>query len=418
MIPLSRLNSHLFSSQKMTFWIGVSLFLIICGKFYHLFGVDQYKQPVAPMPIILLRDVFTISFLCVFGFLNRKTLAYSKLFWTLWTTGFAVSLMQLIGPKDFMTWGQHYLRNLLIPLLFYPVALSLFKKDIQVPLKPVLLWVFIANVLISYAQLAFSEGPTRPAGVFADPIVNSMVLFWGLVAIGFEKGKVSFFIASLALIPLLQYLSSLTAILSAVLGVLTAIFSVRQELFQYVRSHFKKLALTMTVGAFCLFSLAWLTQMKNQNSADFASGKIKALYESISCSQEGCQHRSYSGRVISNLRPYTLCKESLSSCFIGNIQTDAYERLESTVGSLVANWGIVFCFLYIFWIGQHFALSFQIKDNLNPYDKNLLFWKIVFFSGLYFSIFNTMPYRLPINIIIYISLAYMMSRKTKSLNNI
>jgi hypothetical protein len=396
-----------WDKQKLSFWLNIGLALLICSKFYYLFGVNDFNKPVAPNAVILLRDVISFSFLFFFGWHLRKTIFQERLFWSLFGAGLAVSLIQFFWMKDLVTWGQHYFRNILLPLLFYPIFLNLFRQQIKLSIRPIFIWLFAVNIFLSYAQFYFSKGFIRPTGIFGDPIINSVFVLLGFISVALSRGKISILIASILLVPMIQYLSSLSALISIILGAATVFLISKNQWLEYFQKNLKKAVLT-TLGSLCLIVfLAWITQITHQKSVNgAASEKAQALFNSAFCKEEGCQHWSYQGRIESNLRPFRLCRESWVSCLIGNVQTPNYERIESTWGSLVANWGAIFCIIYLFWIFVHILKAQKVPMDLSTSDPDLIFWQMIFYSGLYFCLFNTVPYKFPINIVWYASMAF------------
>jgi hypothetical protein len=399
------------NQAKLSFYATFGLALILCSKFYYLFGIEKANQPMAPVAIILLRDIICLGFLVCFGWVTRKSFFQTRLLWGLFLSGVIFSLIQLLVAKDLVTWSQHYLRNILIPLLFYPVFRGLFQQRIEISVRPVLIWLFGINIFLSYAQIFFSKGFIRPTGLFGDPIINSVFLFWGFIALALSRGKISILLASILLIPLIQFLSSLSALLSVILGALTVFLISKKHWLRDLKKNLKHV-MALVIGGLCLITfLTWITQVTHQqNSDEEASEKAQALFNSVFCKQEGCQHWSYRGRIESNLRPYRLCRENIASCFLGNIQTPNYEKVESTWGSLVANWGVIFCFLYLFWIFIHLLKAKKVLVTTSEFDSDLTFWLLVFFSVFFLSIFNTIPYKYPINIMWYASMAFLTCR--------
>ncbi len=399
-------DNRLWNSQQISFLASLGLLLLLCSKSYYLFGVDNSNRPIAPVALVLMRDIFTVAFIGFFGFQLRQYLKNLRLFWILFAVGLLISLLQLAVAKDFMTWSQHYLRNILMPLLLYPVFVGIFRVKIDLSARQILNCLFVVSVFLSYMQIYYSKWFIRPTGLFGDPIINSMFLLLGFVSILLSRGKMSVLLASIALVPLIQYLSSLSALFSVIAGAGTVFLLSKNQWLEYCRTHTKKVLLT-AIGSICLIAfLGWTTQHTHRESQDDASDKAQALFKSIFCKQEGCQHWSYKGRIESNLRPFRLCQEDAVSCVVGNIQTPLYEKVESTWGSLVANWGAIFCLLYLFWALKHLLKARKLPLDLSDPNPDLVFWSVVLFTGAFFCILNTVPYKYPVNILWYASLAF------------
>jgi hypothetical protein len=397
--------------QRLSLWASIGLALVVCSKLYYLFGTDAGNKPIAPMGIILLRDLFSVGFLGLFGWLTRKTLFQDRLFWGLFLFGFLISLLQLTVAKDLATWSQHYIRNIMLPMLFYPVFRGLFQLKAQIQIRSLLIWIFGIGICLSYAQVFFTKGFVRPTGIFGDPIINSMFLFWGFISVALTRGKISILLASVLLIPMVQYLSSLSALISVILGAATIFLISENQWLEYCQKNKKKVLWSLLGGLVLAAFLGWVTSMTHQQNSDqSASEKAQALFNSAFCKQEGCQHWSYKGRIESNLRPLRFCKADPVACFTGNIREASYERIESSWGSLVVNWGIIFCIVYFVWAFRHLRSSRSIKLNLTHIDPDLITWHLIFFSCLIFCLFNVLPYKFPVNILWYASMAFIAVR--------
>jgi NADH:ubiquinone oxidoreductase subunit H len=116
-----------------------------------------------------------------------------------------------------------------------------------------------------------------------------------------------------------------------------------------------------------------------------------------------------------------MCRESAVDCAFGNVHSSLYEKVEATWGSLVANWGVFFCFVYVFWALSHLVKARKIPLDISTSDPDLIFWSIVLYTGFFFCILNTVPYKYPVNILWYASLAYIqayaLKEKTKLYNS-
>jgi len=404
-----------FSSWSLSAQASIGLFLILFAKFYYIWGLTQWPQLDAPVWMVAIRDVITCGFLIYFGLQVRSKLLHSKLFWLIWIFGLLISLFQLAVAKDFSTWFHHYFRNVLIPLLFYPVVLGLFQSQVLLKLRSIFPWVFAVNLTVSYIQAFGMEVIDRPRGLFGDPLLNSMVLFWGLVAVILWHRKHIAWIAGIALIPLLQYLSSLSSIVSILLAALTVGFISRRQWLHIYRTNQKRLLVISVIVVALFISLSWMVRQPRPTGYEMTSQKFQMLYQSLNCKDASCQQWFLKGRINSNLRPFEICKQDLTSCLFGNRLTGQYERLDSTWASLVANWGAIFCLLYFVWLAFHFKIPSHLSWDLTENGKQHVFWSLVFFSSFYYCLFNAVIYKYPVNIMLYFSMAYLSFQKDRKI---
>ncbi|PIS12072.1 MAG: hypothetical protein COT73_00280 [Bdellovibrio sp. CG10_big_fil_rev_8_21_14_0_10_47_8] len=399
--------SSLLSIPTLSRLASVGIFLLLCAKFYYLMGVTVGPTPAAPVGLVLVRDFITFGFLVFFGFWGLIHFPNKRLFWSLWFWGLFIGLLQYTLNKDLPTFAQHYFRNVLVPLLFYPVLLGLFRAGVKISIRPILIAIFTISVALSYLQIWKSATVDRPTGLFGDPIINTLILCWGLSSVVMlERKFLSIFCLAL-LVPLIQYMSSFSALIGFLLGGLTVLWQYRRHCYVYWKAHQKMLTIFIgTVVALVLLTNKVVEQIQPEASS-VAENKFEQLYQSVFCQDAACQHRSYRGRIKSNLRPFELCSDDPLSCLIGNRKTAAYERIESTWASAVTNWGIIFCGLYFAWILTHLKLFRRLRlGNAQKLDKDILIWSLIFFSSIYFSFMNTLIYKFPINVLFYISMAY------------
>ncbi len=325
----------------------------------------------------------------------------------MWGLGLLISFLQLFITKGIEIWAHHYLRNVLIPLLFYPVISGLLNAQIKISLRRILTWTFAANVVVSYCQVFFTAVYRRPTGLFGDPIINSLTLYWGLAAIFLSGNKKQSMAGFLVLVPLYQYLSSLSSVLSFALGCTTVLILTYHSWKNYLKANLKLVSILATTALIAVVAISWAVQKLQPADFENASNKAVKLYQSAFCNQPGCEHWSYEGRIKSNLRPFALCREDAVSCMIGNVQTALYEKVESTWASLISNWGVFFCLLYMGWIVTHLKKPLGLTLDLSEEGKDHIIWSLIFITCIYFSFLNTIIYKYPINILFYASMAYM-----------
>lgn len=373
------------------------LILVFCSKFYYLWGTIDYLTPKAPLFFILLRDVIIISFLLFFGVLTRKHIKSLKFFWILWWLGFALSILHLLLQKDLAVWGQHYFRNFLIPLLFYPVFYGIQKMKINLSIKKVLGWVFWLNIIACYLMLIIERSLQRPTGLFNDSLIACFMIFISLSTFfSLERPKL-FLIASALAMPIIYLMSSLSAVFSVLLGSIFVAVVHFHAWKQYGFKILKVLTLFILLNVFLIYGAFKVLKPEGYGRVELVWEKAKYMYQSASCEGDCWNNWSYTGRVVSNLKPGEECQKSLPNCLLGAIDKADYWKVESTWASLALNWGLIFCIAFLAWVIGHFR-GFM-RANLDP------FWSLVVASSFIFLIFNTIIYRLPLNILLYLGLA-------------
>ena len=93
MRSISRISYFNASLKTLNIWANFGLILVLCSKFYYLVGVFDGFKPSAPLPVILVRDLFVFGFLLLLGVQVRKEIVELKKFWALWMFGLLVSAL-------------------------------------------------------------------------------------------------------------------------------------------------------------------------------------------------------------------------------------------------------------------------------------------------------------------------------------
>lgn len=381
---------------------SIGFILILCSKFYYAFG-SQGINPIVPVYVILIRDVIIWSFLLYFGIKHRKYIFEVKFFWYFWGIAFLISIAQFWIAKDFQTWAQHYFRNVLSYLLIYPVVYASFRAGEKLDLKRVLTTVFIIDLAVSYFQLLSSNFHGRPLGIFGEPIVNSTFLYIGLCSLFFSRQLVWGVIAVMVVAPLLYFAASLTALFSFMLGMAMMVF-VKSTLRGRVVWCFVAVTLMLS-SYFIVGSLKSHLNSSSVSNFDGITGKLFLLYDNLTCDTPWCHSRSWSleGRVQSNYAPIKLCQSSVVNCLFGNFDTANYERVESTWGSLVINWGLIVCIAFFMWLFLDLRILFS--DAIRKHDVDSMY-VMLSVTLLVFLAVNVIIYRLPLNFLLYVCLAF------------
>ncbi|MFZ4403295.1 MAG: hypothetical protein ACOYOK_04265 [Pseudobdellovibrionaceae bacterium] len=402
---LSTLN-NLKESKNYELIVNIGFFLVLCGKFYYLLGVIDYTIPTAPIWMILVRDVITIGFLVIFGLYAKNYVSKINLFGFVLAFGLGISLIHLSNTKDIAVWSQHYIRNALIPLIFYPVALGLFMGQIRIRIRTILSTIFCLSVAISYLQVYLSYPVLiRPISFFGDPIINSMILLWGLGSVLISYSSYLGLLAIALILPLLQLMSSLTTLLSAILACLVII--IISPLRVFFIKNIRLLIINLILGLIIYFASSHLNWTNNKQFSDITQ-KVFTVKENLQCTGASCSymHWSLKGRIVSNLKPIEVCKNDFIKCIIGDFSSSKYFRLESTWGSLAINFGVIFFIFYFIWVLRHLLKPAQL-DNLNTEEqKDCFIWYLILYSSGFFALFSTITYRYPINVLFYSSMAY------------
>jgi hypothetical protein len=278
--------------------------------------------------------------------------------------------------------------------------------QIRIRIRTILSTIFCLAVAISYLQVYLSYPVLiRPTSFFGDPIINSMILLWGLGSVLITYPFYYGLLAILLVFPLIQLMASLTATMSAVLACISIL------IFSPVRIYFIRNIRMLISSILLVFGVYFANNHLNwANSIHFAdmTQKVYTIRENIECSGRFCHkvHWSLEGRVLSNLKPLEVCQDNIWKCFIGDYSSAKYLRLESTWGSLAVNFGVIFFVFYLTWILQHvFKKSNSIAFN-DELQKDFFIWTLIFYSSCFFALFSTIVYRYPVNILFYTSMAY------------
>lgn len=379
------------------------LLLILCSKFYYLLGTESFLTPLAPWYLILIRDILVLSFLIIYGFSVRHLFKELKFFWWLWVFGLFLSLCHLWFEKSLMDWGQHYFRNVLIPMLFFPVFYGLLRKKVNLRLNWVFNWVFWLSIAASYLQILITGKLHRPTGLFGDAILASFFLLLGWFSIvNSGKFKQIFFSFSLV-IPILYLGSSISALLSFFLGIGFFILVFRSQIL-FLLKKFWSLALVVFLCGVMISALTTYFVKAEGKGFEGVSAKLTYMYQAAFCVGPCWQNWSYRGRILSNQRPFEFCQDNISGCLFGNFNASRYERIESTWASLLVNWGSFFCIGFFLWLTFSFRHFKSVMQN-GFTEENRLF-VLVYLTCLFFLVFNVIVYRFPLNIVFYLALAY------------
>jgi hypothetical protein len=394
---------------------GFALILLLCSKFYFLWGFSSWPQPAAPMPLVLIRDVICWGTLGVLFWQSRKQNLRERMgfFLLLFAVGFLVSLFHLAESKSLSEWAQHYFRNTLLPMLFYPVGCAFFKSEKRLPIIRILMITMILNIFVCMLQLRFFQsamwGQVRPTGLIGDPLILSLFILFGI----FACWRASWWIFLSIMVAggiVLIFSSSVSAIVSFGFGLVVSTgLIIKSQKVGF--SKFTPPAGVVIGGLIILLGFCFLLPTRVASQKDMLIPKAKALWSSAFCGKgQNCEHHySYEGRIQSNRLAIELCKQSWKSCVLGGYQQPSIKKVDSTFASLILNWGLIFASIFTAWIFWHIRLTWMLTklQERNNFETGI--WILIFFSSLAFGLFNTLVYKYPLNILFYLSMAFIHS---------
>ncbi len=413
-------NSELEGQKNQSRVIQWLIWAILFGKFYFLWGFSTWPKSAAPIPLVFIRDVFVLGFI---GYIFRNFLdqQFLKKKWMLFvpaSMGLFLGLLHLLNEKSLEIWGQHYLRNFTLPLLIFPAGVLLFNSKNKISIGQILTFFFWIDIAISLLQKNFFPNLMwggRPTGLLGDPLINSMVLFWGWFSIlqtalqnPNVRNRTLFLLATGLFALLIQFLSSVSALL-AMIGALVFLTAISGKFRSSIFSFLLRIKLIAMIGVISLVGATfYFSKNTNVFEADLMMNKLTALTDGLLCQGEQCAkiHWSLQGRIKSNMRAIELCQESFSKCLWGNFSSGQYERLDSTVASLMVNWGMLFTIVFFIWIFLTMVRVHKSLDLSSDKDPDCYLWNVIFISSLIFSLFNAVMYRYPVNIFMYLSMAW------------
>lgn len=409
-------------------WPETLLLLILVGKFYYLLGFFGHLKTLAPLYVILIKDYLLILaivlFFRPFSFSEFKNV---EKVWTVifaWMTFIAI-LHGLIKP--FHDWGQHYVRNILLIVAFFPAAYGIVAKTANLNI-PRLLYIagwlnFIVALYQAFLNKSLMLDGTRPLGLSGDPIsLTFLLMLWIPTLAYFSPWWFSLLVA-----PFVGYLLNLAASVSAFgtgsVGLLVLIFF--GVLFCRNAVWFKK----VHIGLLCIILGACLGMFVPVKSPENSlTGRYGMLFSYIHNKADETQPVSEytvqrvedlsKGRIISQTSLLEFCplrsiKEFslLSQCLLGGYKSDIYRRFDSNITTIVFNWGWITVILTYLGIGliwirglKKLILSYKTKDKSSSFE---LFLDCFIVAGtIALGLTNTVFYRFPINFLFVVGLAH------------
>lgn len=384
-------------------FLTLALIAVLMGKIYYIFGTGEAGIPLVSQWVILARDGIVILTLISFGWLYKSKVEDLNKFWMVLFIGILISLIHLVFEKKFLVWGQHYIRNFLLPMLFFPVFFLAYAKKNRPKWAPICVVILLLTLGFSYIQQ--SQNPTiRPGGIFGDPLINGMIIFQFISVLAIQK-KWKYAVAFVILyLGILQNIAPITAIISF-LGAWIV------QLFLWGRRRTKFIATSILTTLIFIVPFAFHYLALNINSAslqntDSLKGKIFILYDNLFCESRWCHKKNWSleGRLLSNRLPFTFCQRDITQCFLGNFKNPVYERIESNWASVLVNWGLIFSAAYhVFFILPVFFLRSLKSEIAQRSEIETL--SFLYISSLFFGAMNVLVYRFPLNVILYLSSA-------------
>ncbi len=407
---------------------------IFLGKFYYLSGTTNGNFPKASVYLVLIRDIVTWSFLG-FCLLKLKIIDRKKETWwvfQLFLFGLAVSLMRLnMSEMSFSDWLQHSLRNTLLPILFISVGFELAKNSILKNPSQILVPVMFCNVIFSIYQLLWQREllfyPARPTGLMGDPIINSLFISLGWL-VWRPKNYLLYFISTFFVFMVLGYASSVSVLVSIVLAILLISYrylkltGINKKLLLIVGSS----AVPVVLGL-CSPNISMLN-FRIEGDNELLINKSEKILESLSETKNlnlnpDSSRRSVGKRIQHNLLPFEVCNSDNYFCLVGDISKEKIWKVDANWASLVLNWGLPFFFIScgLLFFFMYRLVQFLNENGIAVFLKNMG-WLTVFISILGLFFFNTVTYKFPINILLYLSVGVLFyevisaAKKTRSDN--
>lgn len=411
---ISRLTSCLNLPLTMLLVLAVLL-----SKFYFLWGFQLHTHlPAANISLVLVRDLILFSF---YGYLiykikwkNVKIDLLGKLVVGLLLWGLAIACIHLSYGKAIEEIAQHYFRNLLIPILSFPLFYWFLetnsdeKSKIADHLHSVMIAFGVINLIFCYLQIFMFPHlmwETRPTGILGDPLINScflLIMLWALFKTENSPATKIFMIFITGFI-----LFSGSSI-SAITAFLIAVFFTTLKSARYAGAG-KLFTKRNLIGFFllgCLVAILFSNLHRQLKLSYGVTEKIESFWNSMSCT-ENCEiDPSIKGRIISYKFTINMCKNDSRACLLGDIFSNKYFKLDSTIASIIANCGVIFGLLYsgLFFLLPMLKIE---RRTIMKYNLDLLFGVYVLFWA--FGLFNTSIYKYPLNILFYLCLATMFS---------
>ncbi|MFK7871596.1 MAG: hypothetical protein AB8C84_00280 [Oligoflexales bacterium] len=387
---------------KVMQWIFFSvLVFIINGKFFYAsHGWEGHLRPLAPVYLIVLKDIVALIFMIIFSFysffLDNKPIRADNCF----ILGFIfilliVSMLHILHQET-LVWMHHFFRNSILYSFFLIASNRLSNLENISNLISVLLFASFLNNFSSHIQFFISSDVlldgVRSIGFTDNPNTAASILLMGFVISFvrmFYRKKLLYAISSLSFLTALLLTQSMTYL------ALTILFTLLFPILKFRRNWiFLSLAFLSFV---VLFSSVYLSGYDVVN-------KIVSRFELLIFHPES--FNSFSARMNNYFDAYQALNDDPLGCFFGVGFSEKLMTFDSTFLVIGVNFGILFLLIFIISNFVIFVISarrfIQGGENIEIlFSLHLIY----FLSGLVRNIFT----RTPLNVISYVVVGMLMT---------
>lgn len=413
----------------------LSFFLLLCGKFYFLFGFVGHLKPVAPVAIIAARDFFVLAFILLSLPWWRRQMIFDQKSMVIFILILFLSSLLHLDNFSALSYLQHYIRNSIIPFSAFLCFLAIFQSKYRLAWIPLLVAFATLNSIIALAQVHFFDELTldglRPLGLVGDPIVLSFFSVIGFYALLFLPCQV--FVSPLAFLFGIVFTVGASVsvafalFFSSLITMTTLLLAVGfKAVFDFIVNRLTSLTIWV------LGILAGLLLFPDQ-----LAFRLKSIFLHLSSSQLDPIQRmfietSVQGRITSwnkivdrgffdgdslgqgsNVLERSI--ELLGHAHLApNFQRDKFTIIENNFLSLAANFSVPSAIFYILICGAFFGMGLKMiwRSNLELAKNHEVVCSLLIISGLLvLDCFNTTYYRFPINFLLPLAMAAIANQK-------
>jgi len=422
-------------------FFNILLAVILCGRFYFVFGFTGMLKPIAGYSAIFFRDALFLFLVFTTGYLYLPDvkdwfIRYKKIVVGI-ATLFAVTILLHATSKPDAVLAQHYLRNIFLYTLMIPVVAVLLKNK-KINTHIILNSFLLVNLLFSVVQLIWLPDAmldeTRPLGVVGDPIVSSLFNYFFIFKMLFEKLNIYKLATIVIACICLDAQASVTALTCVGLaGVLIVTLD-----FYYYKKYLLKL-----VSFLALFGFLTFVNVKNNDLSDriltvyygtlgrYLIGQHDAqrneTFEHLSRERlkviQGNNLFSNNANVSEDVdddvaqpgfekpESYIFGEQSLLTILFGDYYQNRYYIVDSNLVSIFKNLGLVSLIIYYWCIAFMMWMAFKLG--------NLEARKVMFFgaSTLFLGLFCATIYKYPIMLCIYVYFGYLLEQQVSTGQN-
>lgn len=419
----------------------LSLFLLLCGKFYFLFGFVGHLKPIAPVAIIAVRDILVLAFILLSLPWWRKEMIFDQKFMVIFILLLFLSSLVHLDNFSAFSYVQHYIRNSIIPFSAFLCFLAIFQSKYRLAWIPLLVAFATLNSIIALVQLHFFDELTldglRPLGLVGDPIVLGFFSVIGFYALLFLPCQVLVsplaFLFGMIFTTAASLSVAVALVFSSLITTATLLLAVSfKPVFDFIVSRLA--SLTMWILGIVTGLLLYPDQL---------AFRLKSIFLHVSSSQMEPNHRGFiensvHGRITgwdkvvdrsmsdgdrfgqgSNV--FERFVELLRHTHLaGNSQRDKFTIIENNFLSLATNFSIPSAILYILICGVFFGMGLKMirRSNLElAKNQEIVCGLLIISALLVLDCFNTTYYRFPINFVVPLALAAIAHQKNLRSSN-